>query len=103
MLDADERTKVQQQINNVSQSLLNGKTAFHENASIPYLFNLKDGMETSFFLIKTGTDTRMVAAIDEAPIFDKISLTLFRAVDKENANEAYRMIGESTYKQAGLL
>jgi hypothetical protein len=45
-LPETKRKSVEEQINLVSKSLLNGQTEFKENASIPHLFNLKDGLES---------------------------------------------------------
>lgn len=94
---------VKKQINFVSQSLLNGQTAFKENSSIPYIFNLKDGLDSSLFLIRIDKDKRIVASVDEDPIFDKISLTLFRLVDKNQAENVYKQVGKDLYSKLGIL
>jgi len=94
---------VKDKINLVSKSLMNGKTVFLENSSIPYLFNLKGGFESSLFLIKADQNNSIVASVDEDPIFDKISLTLFRLVDKNKAEQVYKEVGDEIYKKAGIL
>lgn len=101
-LSKNERNMIKDQINFVSSSLLNGKDAFFENASKPYLFNLKNGLESSLYVIKADSK-RIVAAVDEDPIFDKLSFTLFRIVDKESSEQAYKEIGETIYKELGIL
>jgi hypothetical protein len=93
-----EREQVTAQINVISGSLLNGQTAFKESASIPYIFNLKDHLDSSLYLIKVNEDQRIVAAVDEDPVFDKVLLTLFRLVNKNEADEAYRSVGTTIYK-----
>ncbi len=98
-----QRKVVGNQIDFLSQSLLNGKTAFKEHSSIPYIFNLKGGLDSSLFLIRADKDHRIIAAIDDDPIFGKISFTLFRLVDKNAAQDAYREVGEDMYKRLGLL
>lgn len=102
-LSSSQRENIEKQLNLVSQSLLNGKTAFKENSSIPYIFNLKGGLDSSLFLIRADQDHRIIAAIDEDPIFDKISLTLFRLVDKSKAENVYREVGQELYKKLGIL
>lgn len=102
-LSSSQRENIEKQINIVSQSLLNGKTAFKENSSIPYIFNLKGGLDSSLFLIRVDADNRMVAAVDEDPIFDKISLTLFRLVNKDKAEIVYKEVGEEIYSKLGIL
>jgi hypothetical protein len=103
LLSASEKEVVKKQINLVSQSLLNGQTAFKENSSIPYIFNLKGGLDSSLFLIRADKDHRIIAAVDDDPIFEKVSLTLFRIVDKKGAETVYREVGEDIYKKLGLL
>lgn len=98
-----QREDIGNQINKFSQSLLNGQTAFKENSSIPYIFNLKGGLDSSLFLIRAGQENRIVAAVDEDPIFDKISLTLFRLIDKNQAEDVYREVGEVLYSKLGIL
>ena len=93
-----QRKRVEDRINLVSKSLLNGQTEFKENSSIPYIFNLKGGLESSLYLVKADQKNRMVVAVDEDPVFDKISLTFFRLVDKSNAEEIYKEVGENIYK-----
>jgi hypothetical protein len=97
------REKIKKQINIISQSLLNGKTDFKENSSIPYIFNLKGGLDSSLFLIRIDQANRIIAAVDEDPIFDKISLTLFRVVNKEKADITYKEVGEDIYRKLGIL
>ena len=102
-LPVEERDRVKDQINLVSGSLLNGKTVFSENSSMPYIFNLKGGLDSSLFLIKVDQDKRMIAAVDEDPIFDKISLTLYRLVDKAKGEQTYKEVGEQIYKGLDIL
>ncbi|MVN22027.1 hypothetical protein [Mucilaginibacter arboris] len=103
LLSFPQRENIRKQINAVSQSLLNGKTAFNEDSSIPYIFNLKDGLESSLFVIRADQDNRIIAAVDEDPIFDKISLTLFRIVNKNQAENVYKEVGKEIYSKLGIL
>lgn len=102
-LTSSQRSNIVSQINLVSKSLLNGRTEFTRNSSIPYLFNLKGGMDSSLYLVRADEDKRMVVAVDEDPVFDKISLTFFRLIDKSKAEETYKKVGEEIYKELGIL
>jgi hypothetical protein len=102
-LSGETRRSVVDQINLISQSLLNGQTEFKENSSIPYIFNLKNHLDSSLFLVKADHDSRMIVSVDEDPVFDKISLTFFRLVDKGKADEVYKQVGENIYKGLGIL
>lgn len=102
LLPEEEKSKIIDQINFVSGSLLNGKKAFFENAFKPYLFNLREDLESSLYVIKAD-NKRIVAAVDEDPIFDKLSFTLFRITNEENSEQAYKEIGEKIYKDSDIL
>jgi len=102
-LPVETQDKIKAHINFVSGSLLNGKTAFRESASVPYIFNLKNGLDSSLYLVKVDDNKKMIAAVDEDPIFDKIFLTMFRLVDAGEAEKAYKEVGEQLYKSNGIL
>lgn len=102
-LSANEQNKIKEEINFVSGSLLNGRTAFMQNASMPYIFNLKGGLDSSLYLVKIDKDKRVIASVDDDPVFDKISLTLFRLIGDKDAEQVYREVGEKLYKSIGVL
>jgi hypothetical protein len=45
----------------------------------------------------------MIATVDDDPIFDKVSLTLFRLVNNKDAERVYKEVGEELYKSIGVL
>ena len=102
-LPKKSREKITDQINSIATSLLNGRKEFNETASIPYFFNLKNGYESSMYLLRVDNNMRIVAAIDDDPIFDKTIITLYRLVEKDIAEDAYKKIGELLYKSYGML
>lgn len=94
---------IKNEINLVSGSLLNGRGSFMEKASMPYIFNLKNGLDSSLYVVRINDKIRMVAAVDDDPIFDKVSLTMFRLVNGDEAEQAYKETGEQLYKSLGVL
>ncbi len=102
-LSAEQQSKIKDQINLVSGSLLNGRTSFMEKSSMPHIFNLKSGFDSSLYAVKLDDKKKMVVAVDDDPIFDKISLTMFRLVNDDDAEEAYKEVGEQLYKSIGIL
>lgn len=102
-LPAAQQNRIRNEINLVSGSLLNGRTCFMEKASIPYIFNLKGGLESSLYTVKVGDEKKMVVAVDDDPIFNKVSLTMFRLVNDDDAEKVYKEVGEQLYKSIGVL
>lgn len=102
-LPIKQRSKIKKGINLVSNSLLNGRTSFMEKASMPYIFNLKGGLDSSLYLVKVDDEKKMVVAVDDDPIFNKVSLTMFRLVNDTDAEITYKEVGEKLYKSIGVL
>jgi hypothetical protein len=103
VLSAADQSKVKDDINFVSGSLLNGKAAFMQKASMPYIFNLKGGLDSSLYLVRIDGDKRMIVTVDDDPIFDKVSVTLFRLIGDKDAEIVYKEVGEKLYKSIGIL
>jgi mRNA-degrading endonuclease RelE of RelBE toxin-antitoxin system len=102
-LSKESRDKIVDHINLVAASLLNGRKEFNDNASVPYIFNLKGGYHSSLYLLKADTHNRIVVAVDDDPIFDKKILTLYRLVDEHIAEKTYKEVGEKIYTSYGML
>ncbi len=98
-----QQNRIKDEINYVSGSLLNGRSSFMEKASMPYIFNLKGGLDSSLYVVKVDEDKKMVVAVDDDPIFNKVSLTMYRLVDENDAEQIYKEAGEQLYKSIGVL
>ena len=98
-----QQNRIKDEINHVSGSLLNGRSFFMEKASMPYIFNLKGGLDSSLYVVKVDEDKKMVVAVDDDPVFDKVSLTMYRLVDESDADQVYKEVGEQLYKSIGIL
>jgi len=98
-----QQKRIKNEINDVSGSLLNGRSSFMERASMPYIFHLKGGLDSSLYVVKVDEDKKMVVAVDDDPIFDKVSLTMYRLVDNDDAVQIYKEVGEQLYKSIGIL
>lgn len=98
-----QQNRIKDEINHVSGSLLNGRSSFMEKASMPYVFSLKGGLDSSLYVVKVDEDKKMVVAVDDDPIFNKVLLTMYRPVDENDAGQIYKEVGEQLYKSIGVL
>ncbi len=57
--------------------------------------------ESSRYTLRVSQNLEVVLAIDEDPIFGQVIFTLFRAVEHDNLDEAYKSVAKSLYQ--GLL
>lgn len=60
-----------------------------------------DEYESSLYVLKASQKIRVILSIDEDPIFNRVVLTLFRAVRHDDLDAAQKDIAESLYQ--GLL
>lgn len=60
---------------------------------------LPEGYESSLYVLRVRQTIRVILAIDEDPIFDRVIWTLFRVVDSSQEDAAYREIAESLYRE----
>lgn len=56
---------------------------------MPYIFHIKGGLDSSLYVVKVDDNKKMVVAVDDDPIFDKLSLTMYRLVDYNEAEQTY--------------
>ena len=97
------KEQVVAQLNQVSASLLNGRGAFLASAYKPYLFNLGK-LDSSLYVMRISEAQHAVVAVDDDPLFDNVTLTLFRLVaGQEAADAAYKSVGNELYREQGLL
>ncbi len=63
------------------------------------LRSLPDEYISSLYVLRVTQEIRIVLAIDEDPIFDRIIWTLFRVTDPSREHMAYEEIAEALYKE----
>jgi hypothetical protein len=67
----------------------------------PHPIALPDGLESSLYVLKVAPQIRVILAIDNDPIFDRRLITLFRAVEQDELNQAFDSIAQTLYQTFG--
>lgn len=102
-LDKHNYDLITAKLETYTKSLQNGKTAFFKDAEKPYIFNLKHGAESSLYSLKVTPNYRLIASIDEDPLFSDFHFTLYKIVKTEEVEKAYKKVGEELYREECLL
>ncbi|AMW29632.1 MULTISPECIES: hypothetical protein [Arthrospira] len=62
-------------------------------------FHLKDNYRSSLYSFIVNYYLRVILTIDEDPLFNRLSITLFKAIESRHAATAYRQVGNSIYEK----
>ena len=57
-----------------------------------------NGYESSLYTLRVSQKLRVVLAVDEDPIFGQAIFTLFRAIQHDELDRAYKAVAESLYQ-----
>lgn len=100
-LSESERIKVVKSINECAgQSSTQAADGYRKLDPLSQPLGL-DEYESSLYVLKASQKIRVILSIDEDPIFNRVVLTLFRAVRHDDLDAAQKDIAESLYQ--GLL
>lgn len=64
-----------------------------------YRFNLKENYGSSLYSFIVNYYLRVILTIDEDPLFNRLSITLFKAIQSSEAATAYQQVGNSIYEK----
>ena len=95
-----ERYKIINQVNLCSQ-LPNEYNASNRLEQLDKI-SLINGYESSLYSLKVSADLRGILTIDEDPIFDQFTITLFRVVNRSDARKAYQAVARAIYQDLML-
>lgn len=93
-----DRTFIVETINQYAQFFATDATLFYQKVYRPVPINLKDGLESSLYVLKVQRYIRIILTVDEDPIFDQVIFTLIRTVHRENLEKAFLSMAKSLYQ-----
>jgi mRNA-degrading endonuclease RelE of RelBE toxin-antitoxin system len=92
------RRSIVDQLNTQAQFLLKEPGEFYRATLRPHKVQLREGFESTLYVLKTGQDFRVIMTVDDDPIFQQIVITLFRVVKHEEMGTAYRELTDLLYR-----
>lgn len=97
-LNSEDRARVAIALHRSYDLLRNNRGGFFARARRPQAIQLKGGFSSSLYSLWVGRDIRLIAAVDEDPVFARTLVTLFRAVHHEELDRAYRSVASDLYR-----
>ena len=97
-----DRIQVINKINRKGQLLRSDRQAFRRGLTQPCRLKLVDGLESSLYAFRATDDLRVLLAIDDDPIFERILITLLRIVRREDLDKAYQRTAKALYQEGFL-
>jgi hypothetical protein len=64
----------------------------------PSLSSFLDGYDSSLYTLKISEALNVILTVDEDPIFGQVIFTLFRAIQHDNLDKAYKSVAEALYQ-----
>jgi len=97
-LNSEDRARVTVALRRSYDLLRNNRATFFARAKRPQAIQLKGGFSSSLYSLRVGRDIRLIAAVDEDPVFAQTLVTLFRAVRHNELDRAYRSVAGGLYR-----
>ena len=97
-LNSEDRARVAVALRRSYDLLRNNRGGFFARAKRPQAIQLKGGFSSSLYSLPVGRDIRLIAAVDEDPVFAQTLVTLFRAVHHNELDRAYRSVASGLYR-----
>jgi mRNA-degrading endonuclease RelE of RelBE toxin-antitoxin system len=97
-LSSEDRARVAVALRRSYDLLRNNRGSFFARAKRPQSIQLKGGFSSSLYSLRVGQDIRLIAAVDEDPVFAQMLITLFRAVHRNELDRAYRSVASGLYR-----
>ena len=98
LLNEDEKATVIQKINYCASLFPTHKSNVYRKLRRLPLSSDLNGYESSLYTLRISQKLRVVLAVDEDPIFGQAIFTLFRAVQHDELDRAYKGVAESLYQ-----
>jgi hypothetical protein len=64
----------------------------------PHAIKLKNGLTSSLYVLRVDSDIRIILAVDEDPLFNRVIITLFRVVTREKLESAFDSVAKLLYR-----
>lgn len=98
-LDKDEKAAVVKKINDYASLFPIQKAAVYRKLRRLDIMSDLNGYESSLYTLKVSQKLRIILAVDEDPIFDRVIFTLFRVIKRDDLDKAYKSVAESLYRE----
>jgi hypothetical protein len=97
-LTEGEKERAIQEINRYAELFPTQKEKVYLQLHQPPLPSDLNGYDSSLYILKVSQTLSVILTVDEDPIFGQVVFTLFRAIQHDNLDKAYKSVAESLYQ-----
>jgi mRNA-degrading endonuclease RelE of RelBE toxin-antitoxin system len=90
--------RLQEKVDYLANLLLTDRPTFFRHARRIRVKDVGAGLESSLHSIRVTPDLRLIATIDDDPVFEQTIITLLRVVSKKDEQTAFLGMMESLYQ-----
>jgi hypothetical protein len=98
-LTEGDKERVTQEINRCAEFFSARKTDVYRQLHQLPLSSVPDGYDSSLYVLKVSQTLSVILTVDEDPIFGQVIFTLFRAIQYDNLDKAYKSVAEALYQE----
>ena len=75
------------------------RAEFYRNAHQPVFFKLNNKFDSSLYYFRIKRDLKMIASVDEDPIFESVTITLLSVFKDGHIEKNFKSAAQSFYRQ----
>lgn len=98
-LSEEEQDEIIKRAEHYGKLFVTDRTAFLKDAHQPVRFRLDDKFDSSLYCFGTDGDTRIIASVDDDPIFKSVIVTLLSVFRDGDAEEKFRSVAQSFHSR----
>jgi len=98
-LSEKERDEIIKKAEHYGELFVTDQTAFLRDAHQPVSFRLDDKFDSSLYCFGTDGDTRIIASVDDDPIFRSVTVTLLSVFKEGDTKEKFSSVAQSFYQR----
>jgi len=83
----------------LAELYITDRTEFFKKAHQPLFFKLNDKFDSSLYYFRINRDLRIIAAVDEDPIFESVTITLLSVFQDGDIEKEFKSAAQSFYRQ----
>jgi hypothetical protein len=95
----NEQDEIIKKAEQFGELFITDRAEFFRNAHQPVFFKLNDKFESSLYYFRINNGLKIIAAVDDDPIFESITITLLSVFGDGEIEKNFRSAARSFYRQ----
>jgi hypothetical protein len=95
----DEQDEIIKKTEYFGELYMTDRAEFFRNARQPVFFRLNDKFDSSLYYFRINNDLKIIASVDEDPVFDSVTVTLLSVFRNGDIEKNFKTVAQSFYRQ----